>query len=66
MENVVGNRIRERRLELGLSQKAFARKLGVDHSTVSAWEKGVAEPRVFTAICLAQAFETTVEELFSP
>lgn len=66
MENKVGNRIRERRIALGLSQRAFAKKLGIDPTTVYAWEKGIAEPRVFTAICLAQFFGTTVEELFSP
>ena len=66
MENIIGNRIRERRLELGLSQGQLAKKLGVHHSTVSAWELGVAEPRVFLAVCLAKALGTTVEELFAP
>ena len=66
MENIIGNRIRERREAMKLSQKQLAKNLGVNHSTVSTWEKGIAEPRVFYAICLAQFFGTTVEELFSP
>ena len=66
MENKVGNRIRERRIALGLSQRAFAKKLDIDPTTVYAWEKGIAEPRVFTALCLAKALDTTVEELFDP
>lgn len=66
MENIIGNRIRERRKALGLSQKQLAKKVGLNYTTVSKWEMGTSEPRVFCAICLAQFFGTTVEELFSP
>ena len=66
MENKVGNRIRERRLELGLSQEKLGGKIGSDQSVVSYWESGRTEPKVFTAILLAKALETTVEDLFSP
>ena len=66
MENKVGNRIRERRLELGMSQGKLAKKSGIDKVTIYSWEKGIAEPRVFNALCLAKALETTVEYLFAP
>ena len=66
MENKVGNRIRERRLELGLSQEKLAKKMGTGQSEISHWESGHSEPKVFTALCLAKALETTVEELFAP
>lgn len=66
MENIIGNRIRDHRKAMGLSQKQLAKKVGLSYTTVSKWETGIAEPKVFCAICLAQFFGTTVEELFSP
>ena len=33
------------RQELGLSQAAFAERVGVDQSTVSLWESGAVTPR---------------------
>ena len=66
MENKVGNRIRERRLELGLSQGKLARAIGTDQSKVSHWEAGHCEPKVFNALLLAKALGTTVEYLFAP
>ena len=66
MENKIGNRIRERRLELGLSQEKLARKMGTSQSKLSHWEAGNCEPKVFSAILLAKALGTTVEELFDP
>lgn len=60
------NKIRERRKELGMSQGQLARKVGVSQGKLSHWEKGDWAPQLFNAICLAQALETTVEELFSP
>ena len=35
----LGERIRLYRMSLGLSQVDFARRLGITHSTVRAWEK---------------------------
>lgn len=37
--------IRAKRKELGLSQKEWAKSLGVSHVTVSKWETGVQVPR---------------------
>lgn len=36
----IGERIREKRLEMGLSQSALARDLGVSMQSVSLWENG--------------------------
>jgi len=40
----IGQLLRHRRLELKLTVKAFARKLGVDPKSVIGWEKGRHEP----------------------
>jgi transcriptional regulator with XRE-family HTH domain len=39
-----GDRIRLRRQALGMDQAEFARRVGVDPSTVIAWEKGRHRP----------------------
>ena len=41
---VLGYKIKEKRLELGLSQQELARKAHVDQSDVSKLEKGTANP----------------------
>ena len=46
--------INELRRELGLSQEALARKIGVSLSTVSRWEQGLMAPRGAAIISLAE------------
>lgn len=40
----LGDWLRELRARLGLSQRAFARKLGMATSTVARWELGLITP----------------------
>lgn len=40
----IGKRIRELRLETGLTQEQFAALLGVAYPTVNRWENGHAQP----------------------
>lgn len=39
-----GEKIKNVRLQLFLSQEKFAKQLGVSFATVNRWEKGVCEP----------------------
>ena len=64
--NTPQNKIKQYREAKGMSIGQLAAKVGVCYQTVSGWEDGYSQPRVFNAICLAQALGTTVEELFSP
>lgn len=41
----IGDRIRERREELGLSQSEVARQLGLKPQSIQQWEDGSAQPR---------------------
>ena len=43
--NTIGDQLRQRRLELGLSQHELARQFGVDRSTLHRWECGASKPR---------------------
>ena len=36
--------IKQKRIDLGLSQQKFAEKLGVTVRTISRWERGVSRP----------------------
>ena len=61
----VKNRIKECREALGWSQEQLAQKSGVGRSTISEAESGAHVPTLEAALRLAQALETTVNDLFS-
>ncbi|MGE5594310.1 MAG: helix-turn-helix domain-containing protein [Betaproteobacteria bacterium] len=61
----VGNRIRERRLALGLSQTELGWMLGYSHRAISMLELGQwRDPRVSVALKLAKALQCRVEDIF--
>lgn len=47
----------------GISQRELARRIGVGKTTISEIERGDRLPNVLTAIRIARALETTVEEI---
>lgn len=59
-------RLRALREASGLSQAQLAERAGVSRALVSAVERGLHRPAVDTALRLASAVGTTVEELFAP
>ena len=54
MVDEMENRIRERRKELGLSQKELAQKCGVSRQTVNAIENNKYDPTLSLAFHLAR------------
>ncbi len=60
----MNERIKERREYFGLSQRELARRVGVGKITISEIEGGDRLPNVETAIRIARALETTVEQLW--
>jgi DNA-binding XRE family transcriptional regulator len=60
------SRLRERRLECGLTQAELAARAGVSRQLVAAVEAGQNAPAVDAALGLARALATTVENLFAP
>ncbi|MBL9125940.1 MAG: helix-turn-helix domain-containing protein [Planctomycetaceae bacterium] len=58
------NQVRNARLARGWSQAELAEKTGISRTAVSAIEGRRLVPSVAAALALAQAFGTTVEELF--
>ena len=59
----IGMRIVRRRKELGLTQDEFAKRLGITRPNVGIIERGEQNVTVRTMCKVAEALETTVEEL---
>lgn len=58
------NRIEQRCAELGVTQRWLSEQSGIPTSTISEIKAGEREPRVVTAIRIARALNTTVEDSF--
>ena len=56
--------LKKRRQELKLTQKQVAERANLAESAYQRYERGEIVPLAFTAIHLAKALETTVEELY--
>ena len=61
--NVDGNRIREARKNLGLSQQAVADKIGVSKVTICWYESGERTPSLEKFLKLAEALNLSLDEL---
>lgn len=57
------NSFKKARLVEGLTQFELAEKLNVSHVTISQWERGTCFPRARRLKEIANALNTTVEEL---
>jgi putative transcriptional regulator len=60
----LGNRIKDVRSELGLTQAELAERVGATRKTVNTVENGVFTPSTTLALKLAQSLGVTVEQLF--
>lgn len=60
----LGNRLKEARAELGLTQAELALRVGVSRKTINTVENAVFTPSATLALALARAFERPVEALF--
>ncbi len=62
---MIGENIKNSRLEKGMTQKELADKLFVTSQAVSRWENGEVEPSVSTLIEMAKIFEMSLDELIN-
>lgn len=60
----MNEKLKELRDYHGISQRELARRVGVGKTTISEIERGDRLPNVLTAIRIARALETTVEEIW--
>lgn len=61
---VVGNTVRDRRRDRGMSQQELAQAMGVSRQTINSIEVGRYVPSLGLAIGLARFFTSAVEEVF--
>jgi transcriptional regulator with XRE-family HTH domain len=59
----IGDQLRVRRHELGLSLRELADRLGVSPSLISQIERGRANPSVSTLYSIVQALDVSLDEL---
>ena len=61
----LGERIKELRIEKGLSQMQLAKSIGVSQKAIDYWERNVNEPKASYIIALVKSFEISFDEFFS-
>ena len=62
---MLNNRIREHRARLRWTQQQLADVIGVTRQTIGLIEKGDYSPSITLALKMAEAFQVSVEEIFS-
>lgn len=60
------NNLSARRLEREWTQADLARELGVSRQTVISIERGRFDPSLPLAFLIAQAFDCSIEDVFTP
>jgi transcriptional regulator with XRE-family HTH domain len=61
----VGERLRRRRLELGISARELARRVSVSSSLISQIERGNSMPSVASLYAIVSALQMSLDQLFS-
>jgi len=59
----IGERLKELRLEYGLSQAKLAKETGLTQSSIFYWEKGLKIPTAQAVVILAKYFGVTTDYL---
>ncbi len=60
----IGERIKELRLEQGLTQMQLGKLIGVSQKAIDYWERSVNEPKSSYIIALVKIFGVTYNEFF--
>lgn len=60
---VFAERLKELRIEHGLSQAALAKIIGVSQKAIDYWEREINEPKATYIICLANYFMVSTDFL---
>lgn len=60
----IGTRIKELRMEKGLSQMQLGKLIGVSQKAVDYWERSINEPKSSYIIALVKVFDISFDEFF--
>ena len=61
--NKFSERLKELRVEKGLSQRALAEKTGFSQPAIARWEAGLQVPNIDVVVAFALFFEVTADYL---
>lgn len=61
----IGTRIKELRIEKGLSQYNLGKMVGVSQKAIDYWERNVNEPKVSYIMALVRVFDISYDEFFA-
>lgn len=56
-------RLKQYRLDAGLSQEDLARRIFVTRQTISNWERGKTYPDIQSLLLLSEQLDVTIDEL---
>jgi len=59
-----GIRIKELRIERGMSQMDVGAAIGIDRENIRKYEKGLQEPKLTTILKFAAVFKVSLDDLF--
>ena len=60
---MTGKRIRESRVDIGMTQEDLGNRMGVGKSTISEWESGKRKPDIDAIILMAKILQVPVSYL---
>ena len=61
----IGEKIKELRIEKGLSQMQLGKTIGVSQKAIDYWERNVNEPKASYIISLVKAFDISFDDFFT-
>lgn len=64
--DILGKRVKAKRMKLGLSQEELSMLVGIDRTELNAIETGKGNPKLKTVESIAAHLDASVAELLSP
>ena len=61
----IGDKIKELRLEKGLSQLKLGTSIGVSQKAIDYWERNINEPKASYIISLVKVFDVSFDDFFA-
>ena len=61
----IGDKIKELRLEKGLSQLKLGKSIGVSQKAIDYWERNINEPKASYIISLVKVFDVSFDDFFA-
>ena len=64
MNSSISERIKQKRIAVGMTQKELAQKIGVPYQTLQFWENGKRKPKIENILKISDALGISVGEIY--